>query len=207
MDTQDLSFVTTFRGNQAAAVNDTSRLQAHRGCFSFLPPEIWQMVANNLDSFGDISRLSRVNKHLFSLLIFTRAQVEAKIPNRLRARMPSMLYLAIKRKWSLGEIEKIVAAYTQTGSCALETNEIPSWEPPLHLAVKLNRLDVVDLLLQSECCKEDVKSCKNALDIAREAENSGMEDHLLVLGAEDLGRHEPVMEWCQIDPYEVCLEW
>ncbi|KAI8953113.1 hypothetical protein F4801DRAFT_598474 [Xylaria longipes] len=231
MDNQMLSSVDTSItsitsiSNQITTVNLAPEQQTTRGPFDGLSPEVWLMIKEFLER-SDTFRLSRVNKFLFSLLLFTRAKYEAELDMRyLVKNIPSMLYVALKRGRPLDEIEKIVAGYVVgyagTGSSLLETHLSQSYEPPLHLAIRMNRVDVVDLLLSSGvrinirwgghivnecpnwahrwCERGGSKSCKNALDIARESKNSEIEQYLLLHGIEDLGRDEPVQDWMK--PY------
>ncbi|TGJ78369.1 hypothetical protein E0Z10_g10399 [Xylaria hypoxylon] len=176
-----------------------------------LPSEIWLMISDQLSLMGDQFRLSRVNKFLFSLLIFTRAKCEVKVQrHELSSNPEGMLYLALKQSWSLSEIEKIVSAYVSTNNPNL--GHLPSFTsaPPLHFAVHLGRMDVVDLLLKSgvnintrwqnfgpnwcdngyqhtECVEELTRPCNNALSVARKVMNSEMESYLLSRGIEDVG--------------------
>ncbi|KAI0905013.1 hypothetical protein F4824DRAFT_505195 [Ustulina deusta] len=197
-----------------------------------LPPEIWLMVSEHLDSVGDKFRLSRVNKFFFSLFLSTRAKCEAEErDDHPISKLPSMLYLALKRNWPFGEIEKIITAYASSNSYLLRTHVGFSWEPPLHVAARLGRIDVVDLLLKNgiginlrwggqwggcswwahtKCNEEGRWSCKNALSIAREMRNAEMENDLLQRGIEDIGYDKMVAEsrdWWQPETYSVCMEW
>ncbi|KAI0875893.1 hypothetical protein GGS24DRAFT_499335 [Hypoxylon argillaceum] len=174
-----------------------------------LPPEVWLEISKNLDSFGDIYRLSRVNKLLYSLLIFTRAEHEAKVfsGSSIGDKPPTMLHIALKFNWALSEIQSIVRGYIRAGGDLLENDYYTNWEPPLHAAVRKNRLDVIELLLDSgvninlrwggiwdRCytkahlnCVEGVDNdyCRNALRVARVTRNSEMEEYLLRRGIED----------------------
>ncbi|KAI0451353.1 hypothetical protein F5B21DRAFT_528023 [Xylaria acuta] len=246
MDNQMLSSVDTdiiptdnqvTTDNQITTVNRVPEHQTTRGSFGALPPEIWLMIKDFLGSKSDICRLSRVDKSLFSLLTFARAKCEAQMDRMYVMRNPpSMLYTALKRGRPLDEIKKIVAGYvmgyTGWGSSLLETDLGQCWEPPLHLAVRMNRFDVVELLLHSGvrinikwgghvvgvcpnwahvwCDGAGSRYCKNALDIARESKNPEIEQYLLIQGIEDLGRDELIPDWMDsyvAEAYSPCDNW
>lgn len=155
---------------------------------------------------------------------------------RMRKSAPSMLYVALKRGQPLANIEKIVAGYlagcTSFESFILETHLAHCWSPPLFLAIRMNRLDVVDLLVRSgvrvnlkwcghgegpcdvrahiECKRGGSKDCKNALDIAREAKNPKMVRYLQLQGIEDFHRDEQIPDWMASynnETYAVCKNW
>ncbi|KAI0467677.1 hypothetical protein F4859DRAFT_525111 [Xylaria cf. heliscus] len=239
MDNQTLSSIATNItpiNNQITTVN---RLPENptRGCFNNLPPELWLKVNDFFDSKSDLFRLSRVNKYLYSLLTFARAKCEAEVDRQyLMKNLPSMLYIALRQGRELDEISRIVAGYTMgctdiRGSL-LETHQGHSYEPPLHLAVRMDRIDVVELLLKSgvrinltwgghvvNLCPDWAHIhghgrgsiyCKNALDIARECRNELIELFLLEKGIIDLDLDEPIQDWMQLylnDAYRACKDW
>ncbi|KAI0188631.1 hypothetical protein EV127DRAFT_409443 [Xylaria flabelliformis] len=201
--------------------------QTTPGSFGVFPAELWLMIHTYLHSKRDIIHLSSVNSALYSLLTFDRAKDEAKTGHSwFGQKKPSMLYVALKQGRPLDEIEKIVAGYVVGhagfGFSLLETHLV-AWGPPLHLAVGMNRIDVVKLILRAgvsiniryggniadvcptyahTCCEgKGSKYCKNALDIARELKNSKIEQYLLRQGIEDLGRHEMIYDFAR-DEYE-----
>ncbi|KAI1749497.1 hypothetical protein F4782DRAFT_549774 [Xylaria castorea] len=210
--------------------------QTPRGSFDKLPTEMWLVIGKFLHSKSDLARLSRVNKSLCSLFTFARAKVEADIHSYRPRSMPSMLYVALKRGRPLAEIKNIVAGYVAgyegCGIFLLETHANPVWPPPLHLAVRLNRIRVVDLILSAgvdinikwgghadgecpnyahiRCEGRWIRNCKNALDAARESENSKIERYLLRKGIEDIGQHEIYhaggLTWYQ-DEYSIDKDW
>jgi hypothetical protein len=167
------------------------------------------LINKKLDSAGDILRLSRTNKAFFSLLIPERARLEAeRVEAGCTNPAPSMLYLAIHNDWTLSEIEKIIRAYHKSGSQLLRGRRSIIFEPPLHLAVRRNRLDVVDALLAHGCpknirwgnqsggcdssphemCPAHKAACTNALCVARELGHHEMASWLLARGIDDLAR-------------------
>ncbi|KAI0551236.1 hypothetical protein F4679DRAFT_582711 [Xylaria curta] len=202
---------------QIITVDHVPGYQTTPGPFGPFPRELWLVVEEYLHSKSDLVRLSTVNKSLYALLTFCRARAEADIrrPYDLRKK-PSALYVALKRGRPLAEIRRIVAGYVAGGFSLLETNLL-YYEPPLHLAVAMNRIDVVELILEVgveinnrwgglfvEACPTYVhnwckgrgsKSCKNALDIARELKHSKIEQYLLRQGIEDFGRNEEMHGW------------
>ncbi|KAI0856785.1 hypothetical protein F4860DRAFT_518449 [Xylaria cubensis] len=201
--------------------------QTTPGSFGVFPAELWLMVHKYLHSKRDIVHLSSVNSTLYSLLTFDRAKDEAKTGySWFGQKKPSMLYVALKQGRPLDEIEKIVAGYVVGHAgfgCSLLETHLMAWGPPLHLAVGMNRIDVVKLILRAgvsiniryggntmdvcptyahTCCEgKGSKYCKNALDIARELKNSKIEQYLLRQGIEDLGRHEMIYDFAR-DEYE-----
>ncbi|KAI1738677.1 hypothetical protein F4680DRAFT_449793 [Xylaria scruposa] len=208
---------------QIITVDHVPGYQTTPGMFGPFPGELWLEVEEHLHSKRDLVRLSSVNKSLHSLLTFARARAEADIRHSyLKRKSPSTLYVALKRGRPLAEIERIVAGYVAGGVSLLETN-LACWDPPLHLAVAVNRLDVVKLILGAgvginnrwaghiaEACPGCVHTwcegrgstfCKNALDIARELKHSKIEQYLLQQGIEDLGRDKEMHGWVR-DCYE-----
>ncbi|KAI3319523.1 hypothetical protein HD806DRAFT_539217 [Xylariaceae sp. AK1471] len=204
----------TINENQDAVISQVTSCQGSRRPFGTLLPEVWLMISKELHSTWDIFQLSRVNRSFFSLLIPERATLEAEKAKGIPVdKNPSMLFLAIKRGWALSEIEKIIGAYQKSKSDLLQGHGSMLFEPPLHLAVRLNRLDVVDKLLESGCwrnlrwggqwdgcafwaheiCDVETARCMNALCVAREVGNDEMVSSLLSRGIEDLGRHRSVL--------------
>ncbi|KAI0442913.1 hypothetical protein F4803DRAFT_517270 [Xylaria telfairii] len=201
------------------------------------PAEVWLMVDDQFDKKSDTFRLSRVNKFFLNLFIFSRAKYEAEMAvANIKRSAPSMLYIALKQGQPLANIQQIIAGYmagcTTPEFCLNETHLTHAWSPPLFLAVRMNRLDVVDLLLSSgvrlnlkwcahgegpcdvkahiECRCGGSKDCKNALDIAREAKYPKIVKYLQLQGIEDLGRDEQIPDWMasfQNETYSVCKDW
>ncbi|GAP86943.1 hypothetical protein SAMD00023353_2400940 [Rosellinia necatrix] len=204
--------------NQVPSVNQQPEIQITGGCFENLSPEIWLIVNDHLDSLSDTFRLSRVNKFLWSLLIPARARPEAKrhavVPTPHEFYRPSMLCLEIKRNPScLDDIRKIIAVYKEINPALIETNRTPCHRPPLHVAVVLNRLDIVELILDAgvsinirwslglgnqchtkaheECFSQRRRRCKNALTLAKEYGHREMQNYLIQRGIEELSWDKP----------------
>ncbi|KAI1200653.1 hypothetical protein F5X97DRAFT_76759 [Nemania serpens] len=224
--------VTTF-GSQLPALT-VSQVQVSRASgrsLNNLPLELWLEISRHLEP-SSIFRLSQVDHRFFSLFIPFRARHEAQVWENIKVNIyPSMLYLALKKNWPLCEIEKIVGVYAACGNYLLETHRSMDWDPPLHVAAEQNRIDVVDLLLRTgvninirygghlsgcdnrahlECHKEGMKTCTNALGIARGVMNFEMAEHLLRRGSEDIGTDHFAIEnrdWYQPNLMPWSREW
>ncbi|CAJ2512529.1 Uu.00g055440.m01.CDS01 [Anthostomella pinea] len=165
----------------------------------------WHITHANL-STGDIFRLSRVNQALWSLLLHRCSVLDAQSQASEFLQRPCALYTAIRQCRALSVIEVIVRAYVSVAPFLIEAPPSGSfWEPSLHLAVRINRFDVVDLLLRSHCdvnirwsgpwgecpsgahrsCGAARVRCRNALCVARLAGNEAMARFLLERGVED----------------------
>ncbi|KAI1499231.1 hypothetical protein F5X99DRAFT_390698 [Biscogniauxia marginata] len=176
-----------------------------------LPLDLWWIISQASCSAGDVFRLSRVNKDIWWLLLYQRSSIDAEFQICGWPQRPSTLDTAIRNGYSLMAIEVILRAYSSVAPCLIEGPLSGTfWEPPLHLAAKMNRFDVVDLLLKFGCpinirwlgqwedcyslahenCKSDIFNCPNALSIARQEKNADMARFLLERGIEDRMRGE-----------------
>ncbi|KAI8626577.1 hypothetical protein F5Y19DRAFT_478442 [Xylariaceae sp. FL1651] len=176
-----------------------------------LPPEVWLLIRDVCVSEDDVFRLSCVNKSFLSLLLAERALYETKLDHNRVAQQPSALHLTIKLGWPLYESERVIKVYKESGNIHLLRGRRSQFiEPPLHLAARMNRIDVVELLLQYGCgintrwgghwnscpaqpheeCDDGTTSCKNALCVARNTKNYEMAELLLMHGIEDMDQDE-----------------
>ncbi|KAH9889681.1 hypothetical protein F4778DRAFT_796755 [Xylariomycetidae sp. FL2044] len=134
--------------------------------------DTWWHISHHLTLPSDIFRLSRVNKTLWALLTPARALIEVSpTPTSSRpgpSRWPSCscLDLAIRLGEPIESIETIIRVYLSSSSSSSSPSLIQQGgesgegrtgtgtrlhEPPLHLAARYNRADVVEALLAAGC--------------------------------------------------------
>ncbi|KAI1077966.1 hypothetical protein F5B20DRAFT_248939 [Whalleya microplaca] len=170
-----------------------------------IPLDIWLRISNAITSRDDFYSFSRVNKTIWSLLLFRRTVVDAKLILKRRLLYNfTRLDDAIRAGEPAHIIETITRACYTVGPFLLEkTGIVARGEPSLFVAAEVNRIDVAEILLDLGCrvniswcssCttfghieRDDYGTeCQNALCVARQYGNREMAAFLLERGIKDV---------------------